>query len=283
MFNIPTPVLPDPSLPRYQALPDHTFPAASLGVWLDLARSAKVPFIPADLAGELDIAQLLDFEDETNPQVQQVMGQLTSINEGLEEGQMLRWDCCAGFETKLRMGDGEAPVGTERYLHPGEPRTFDLLYDFPGDTISVWRRPWAQALVIDRFPVEFRVFVAKGRIAGIANYYLQRDLPQTPQIEQMAQECLGFAEAIVGAMVSSQRFPAMPGAPDLTVLDRSTIDCSLDFLATPEGKIVLLEGGPGFGFGAHPCAFLEGRQVAPIEGLKLASGQPAIALADLTE
>jgi hypothetical protein len=283
MFNIPVPELPDPNRPRYQPLPHGTFPAASLSVWLDLAKQAKVPFIEAALVGELDIKALLHFEEQEDPQVQATLAQLDQINTSLPDGHMLRWDCCAGFETKLRMGDGEPPVGEERYLHPGEPRTFDLLYDFPADQICVWQRPWVDAMVHEAFPVEFRVFVVQGKVAGIANYYLQRDLPATPAIEALAIESLAQAEAIVGAMLESQRFPAMPNAPVPQTLDRSAIDCTLDFLTTPKGDVLFLEAGPGYGFGAHPCAFLEGNTVAPIEGLKLASGAPATALAELTE
>lgn len=283
MFALPILELPDPTGPRYLPLPEKTFPAASLKVWLDIARHAKVPFIEATLAGELNIDALLNFEDHNRPEVRQALVELDRINATLKEGQMLRWDCCAGFETKLRMSEGEAPVDEERYLHPGEPRTFDLLYEFPADTIYVWRRPWIQALEHERFPVEFRVFVVRGRVAGIANYYLQRDLPLTPAVESMAVKCLAHAEAMVDSMIQTQQFPAMPNAPMAKTLDRSAIDCSLDFLITPKGEILLLEGGPGFGFGAHPCAFLEEGHVVPIEGLKLSSTKPAIALTDLSE
>lgn len=280
-FNLPTPELPPPGRAARPALPAGAFPAASLGVWLELASKAGVALVPAEKVGELPIEALLRFEEVNHEPTQAAMAELDRINQGLGDNQMLRWDCCAGFDIKMGMSHGERPSGTELHLFPGEPRTFDLLYDFPGDTIALWKRPWIQAQDIDGFPVEFRVFVGEGQVIGVANYYLQRDLPATPEILAAARRCVLAARKIVETMEATALTPAMPGMSE-AFLQKIGRHGSLDFLVTPAGEVLFLEGGPGFGFGAHPCAYLNSQTdtVDDIEGLKLAAGQPAITADD---
>lgn len=281
MFNLPPIELPDPNRPRYTPLATGSFPAASLGAWLDLAREAGVAMVPAERVATLSVADLLNFEEaHKDPAAQETLGELDRVNASLGEGEMLRWDCCAGFETKSGMSEGIVPEGSSRHLSPGEPRTFDLLYDFPADQIAIWKRPWIPAKTMDGFPVEFRVFISEGKVAGIANYYLQRDLPDQPEIRRLAASALSSSQAILDTLLGKGISPRMPNAQDLPE-GREGVHATLDFLATETGELLLLEGGPGFGFGAHPCAFLNGREVDPIEGLKLASGASAIPLNEL--
>lgn len=279
-FFIPTPEVPPeivrPSLPD---LPGRAFPAASLGKWLEIAHKANVPIVPAESVAKLRIDDLIHFEKYDDPDVVKTIAVLDNLNNTLEEGQMLRWDCCAGFEVKIGMSEGQKPQGQGLHLVVGEPRTFDLLFEFPAENIDIWRRPWVKAEEIDGFPIEFRVFIANNQIVGVANYYLQRGLPADEKVLDAVNESLKLSQRMLNIMLEEGQISAMPGIEAEDLL-QAGIHCSLDFLLTPDGQTLFLEGGPGYGFGAHPCAFYDEKNniVDPIEGIKLESGLPAIPL-----
>lgn len=266
-----------PSGPRFTPLPEGTFPAASLMAWMELVAAAEVPAVPAEMVTSLPLDALLNSEDRDYPGVQDTLEQLQRANATLEEGVMLRWDCCAGFSVKVGMSEGMAPPMAERALEPIEPRTMDLLYDFPAEHVAVLRRPWVDAQAVDGFPLEFRVFVEDGQAVAVANYYVQRPLADTPENRQAARTALGLSRRILAALRERGTVPAMPRQPE-----PERVAATLDFLVTLAGDVVFLEAGPGHFFGAHPCAFLQpDGTVAPLAGLALASGAPALPLADL--
>lgn len=281
-FKIPVPAEPE-SVESVRSkrppLPEGSFPAASLGVWLALARQAGVDSVPAEQVGTVNINDLMRFDIPDHAGAQAAMAALDRINQALAPNEMLRWDCCAGMGVKFEMGRGSQPQGQDLHLYPDDPRAFDMLYDFPGDTIAVWKRPWIQARTLDGFPVEFRVFVMQGEVKAVANYYLQRGLPAHDWILQAAETAMVASKRIVRAMHEGGQTPAMPGMTQ-QFLETIGRHATLDFLVAEDGRVLFLEGGPGFGFGAHPCAFYDDNtgQVDSIEGLKLAVGEPAMAL-----
>lgn len=111
-----------------------------------------------------------------------------------------------------------------------------------------------------------------------ANYYLQRNLPDTPAIRHAAAQAVEYAQRMIDTLASQGLSPAMPGQAD-----PNTVAATLDFILAPSGEVLFLEGGPGHYFGAHPCSFLqEDGSVAPLVGLSLGSGQPPIPLEGLS-
>lgn len=205
------------------------------------------------------------------------MEKLEAINASLGPDEMLRWDCCAGLDIKHGMSRGTVPGMEGRKLYPMEPRTFDILYEFPANEVSVFRRPWIQAKTLEGFPVEFRVFVEDGKPVGVANYYLQRDLPNTHEIHQAARQALSHTHAILQVMDDEGVFPSVQNQPR-----PQQVCATLDFLLLDSGEVWFLEAGPGHHFGAHPCSFLQSDgKVAPMEGLSLGIDQPSILLSAL--
>lgn len=111
-----------------------------------------------------------------------------------------------------------------------------------------------------------------------ADYYIQRDIPDTPEVRAYAAQAVEYTRAVLGALAQSGRNPAMPQQPN-----PEQVSATLDFLVDDQGVLRFLEAGPGFGWGAHPCAFLKSNgDVAPIEGLCLGADQLPIALDDLS-
>lgn len=265
-----------PRGPRFQPLPSHAFAAASLTAWMNAAMEAGVPSVPAECVAELSIDALLRSDDPREEGAQEVLDQLAAINAALPADHMLRWDCCASYALKDAMAEGQVPAPEERGIGI-DIRSFDLLFEFPAETIAVLQRPWVNAQELNGFPIEFRVFVADGRVHAVANYYLQRPLPDTPAIRSAVKDAVAATEAIVAHLQSQGQTPVMPFQPER---QETSFRATLDFLVDEQGQVLFLEAGPGWGQGAHPCAFLQpdGSTVDPVEGLKLGSGQPTLAL-----
>lgn len=243
--------------PRFEPLPEGAFPAPSLSAWMSAVHDAGVPAVPTEEVARFAVTDLLGFERDT-PETRTMFERLDALNRDVPEGSMLRWDCCAPLGLKEHMADGRTTCPQDhdhRDLHPGDPRAFDILYDFPADDIGVHRRPWVTAAVHDGFPVEFRVFVNNGQVVAVSNYYVQRALPATETILKQAHEACTAAARIVNAVRTAGRFPWMNGQALEANGAPPPFDATLDFLVTPQGHVLFLEAGPGFGLGAHPCCF----------------------------
>lgn len=264
--------------PRFHPLPQGTFCAASLTAWMERVNAAQVPAVPAEVVATLEVDALLHYDSPDAPATKKAMAALEQLNAAVDEHTMLRWDCCASDGVKFSLGEGTLPSVNERQLSPSDMRAFDILFAFPSDQVAVVRRPWVAADTLEGYPVEFRVFVENGEVVAVANYYLQRPLPNTEAVRRAARQAVRHSQAILAAVRAQCAVPAMPHQPN-----PEKVAATLDFLVTPEQDVVFLEAGPGHYFGAHPCAFLnpDGRSVAPLTGLCLASGKPAISLAEL--
>lgn len=275
MFDIPIPVFED--RPRYTPLPPENFSTTSLTEWLAYVEKADVPHISATVLANLSIDDLLRSDEINNESAQETYQKLKDINKSLAPGYMLRWDPCAGLNVKEAMAYGREPK--DYGLDPMEPRTFDILYETPNDHVAVLLRPWLSSRIFNSYPVEFRVYVNDGEIVAAANYYLQRDLPDTPENRSYVKQAIEMTQKILSEVKKSGRTPAFmrqsnPG---------EGFACSLDFIVAEDGRVLFLEAGPGFGFGAHPCAFLnpDKKSVEKVEGVQLASGATPIPFSNL--
>lgn len=265
--------------PRFVKVPEDAFPAASLLGWLTLAQEANVKYVPAHVEATVLIEPLLRF-DENLPESDPEFAKLADANAGLGEREMLRWDCCAPEGVKQAMHVGQAPQSKALRLMVDDPRAYDLLYEFPEDAIAILKRPWVTAQVHETHPVEFRVFIQDGRCVAVANYYPQRDLPDTPQMREWALRSVWAAQAIVQRIHEGGKTPWASMPRNIPEVVQRAIHGTLDFLVDAQGQVLLLEGGPGFGFGAHPCTFYDPDtgEVSALEGIKLGIKTPALPL-----
>ena len=135
------------------------FNSVSLEAWLRLAADAGVPAVPGEVIARIPVEALLRFEDPAAWTEHQSI--LEAANKAVGDGEMLRWDCCASLDLKFAMDKTPDQVSMvdRASLHPGDPRFFDILYEFPEDEMRVLRRPWVSARREGSHPVEYRVFV----------------------------------------------------------------------------------------------------------------------------
>lgn len=249
------------------------FIGTSLKGWLDEVREAGIACVPAEQIGCVARDLVMHFDDDVKPDAQsldaysRLQAQLLAVS----PQSMVRWDPCAPIGIKLAMQNGCEPgqiPDDARDLSFGDPRAFDILYEYPAMDVPIFSRPWVHPLVVDGYPLEFRVFIKDSEVIGVASYYLQRPLPENEQSWHWTAEATRLSEKLIASMTGRGSFPAMPyyGARGFDV-SGTKIHATLDFLVSQDGpRMLFLEAGPPFGAGAHPCAF-EGKE---IKGVALA-------------
>lgn len=224
------------------------FNLVSLGAWIRLCETISLPCVPAEPVASIDIRLLMNWDVEQGPALRDFF---TTIERAKRPNTMLRWDCCAPTDVKARMAAGQpawSPALTDHFTID-DPRAFTIITEFPDDTMSVWRRPWMDAAGVDRYPVEYRVYVEVGAVIGISSYYPQRPLKQADALHDVLR-----ANAMTGTLIHALDGMAIVHPPPD---DRGPggLSFTADFMRLRVGSLLFLEGGPAFGSGAHPCCF----------------------------
>lgn len=272
----------------------HVFSAVSLAGWMEQVRAAGIPFVPAEIACTVPVDTILGCEDPL-PEHAPHWQRLADACSLLGPTEMTRWDCCAGLDMKGMMQDGGQKTDDAYLLAPDDsnpalprwrvvsrnidPRVFDLVFDYPGDDIPVIKRPWVEARRDGTHPVEYRVYVANGKVLGVANYYMQRPMTISALVRSEIEIAVRRTRTLLQHMETTGAVPFnLYADPSRTGLDPDKASCTLDFLVDTDGQVRFLEAGPPFGLGAHPCSFIEntrevnGRKVISVDGVALAPG-----------
>ena len=237
------------------------FCPVSLGDWLSLCEEAEVPYVPAEKVAEFLRDDCVAFDQD----IPDVQGRLRAVYEKLEAarqgGYMMRFDCCSVEALKYRLARGQ-PEWREEFLDLpiDDMRAYEMIFAYPREVLPVWKRPWIATRIVDAYPVEFRVFVQDGKVAGVSNYYPQRPLPEDSSHFFWAGEASGLALRLADTAAGRVPFewPHSPWKAPAT-----GVHFTADFLVTLDSRVLFLEGGPPHGLGAHPCCFRAGE----IEGV----------------
>ncbi|MCC7544661.1 MAG: hypothetical protein IT506_04140 [Aquabacterium sp.] len=247
---------------------DGRFIGVSLGQWLSHVGTAGVAHVPAKKIFSIGRDVWLYAEEGRGADVA-TWEKFSLVLSSQPDGVMVRLDPCSGEDIKYPMSTGQLPDFTQRKtLNPFDYRASEIVYEFPGDDIDVWARPWIEAKIHDDFPVEFRVFVRNSEVLGVASYYPQRPLPDTAQMLGYAEQCRLSAQAITDHLNVVGATPWMPNYEGR--FEDGKVSATMDFIISTDGKPVFLEAGPPYGAGAHPCAFIE-REITGV-ALALADG-----------
>lgn len=273
------------------------FSAISLSGWSRLAQDAGIALVPAERVCSVPVEVVMRFE---NPQPSDLVHvqPLLNARAALKSDEMLRWDCCASLDMKDVMSHGSAPeyaLRTDR-LNPqvpvwrtlegfDDPRFMDIIMECPVESVDVIKRPWIEARREGTHPVEYRVFVANGRVEAVANYYIQRNLPLSDEVRQEVSQAISSTQKLIGHMERVGSLPFNLGVEEgHPMFDSTKASFTADYLVSQEGQVLFLEAGPPFGLGAHPCAFMEnirtvdGRSRLIVQGVCLGVGQEPLPL-----
>lgn len=241
------------------AAPQRAFIGSSLGAWLEHVAQAGVAAVPATQIAALPHAMVVRV-DRPLAEDAAAWHAFEAALGAVPDGHMVRFDCCAGIALKEAMAQGREPGAAMRELSANDPRAFDLLCDYPADTVPVWSRPWMAAHEHAGWPVEFRVFVRDDRAVAASSYYPQRSLPRTEAMLGWAQRALDLAQKIADTLATHGRYPWLDTYPRAGCAPWR-INASIDFLVAASGEVLFLEAGPPLGAGAHPCCFLDCEEV----------------------
>ena len=143
----------------------------------------------------LDDCTRFDTQGPHTTRLEEAFGKIAAA---AEDAHMMRWDCCSSSELKSAMARGR-PGWKPQFnsLILDDPRFFDIVMEYPRETVAVWKRPWVDPLVYADFPVEYRAFVRDGQLIGISNYYPQRPLPE---LDLHLDEVCRYTETLITAV-----------------------------------------------------------------------------------
>ena len=253
---------------------EEPFRTVSLGDWLDLARKAAVPHVPATEVCEVAIDDILYYDTPGSHEARLAEAWKT-MEAARRPRTMFRWDCCASDTLKHLMAHGRTPKVLDLQSLYIDSRLYELAGEYPGDTLKLWRRPWIRDRMVieDGYPVEYRVFVHEGEIQGISSYYPQRPLRlRQSEIDAVRKLAERLAAKLTGPLSWPATIANHPDVPaDRNATGTAGVHASMDFVITHDEGALLLEGGPPHFAGAHPCCFKEGR----IAGIALAAAPTA--------
>lgn len=243
--------------------------AASILVWARLAEMAGIPFIPAKTIATLDMTTvfaMIDGEDTSSPSPEQQV-EIAEAVAYADAGGYWRTEICAGEEVKYLMGSGKS-LPDVLPLCIDDPRIIEMHWGLP--SITVVGRPKLTPVRHAGYPVEFRVFngCQAEEDGAVSWYYPQAGaFEPTPELEAAMTQA---AEWGVQLHAMRDRMGLVAWLPDRgEPSDR--IGSTIDFMLSEEMGLVMVDAGPGYGAGAHPCCFIDqpvkGRAWALAEGV----------------
>jgi hypothetical protein len=210
------------------------------------------------------------------------------------------------FDANLEVGPGWARVGNRRVLNARDHRTLSMTKQRPKSDMVFIARPWVEASrwieCMDphrdgspfagpgRWPAEWRAYVVDGKVRAVSAYYGFVG-EMNPENARMALQVRDVAQRLVDGMTEHRLWPRFMKAefarrsphPEMQAaladFGRETVSCSLDFIETDQG-LLLVEGGPAntpVG-GAHVCSFAgNGLRKGAIDGRQMAKSTCGVA------
>lgn len=227
--------------------------AASILVWVRIAEIAGVPFIPAETVATLPMSiveKVMDNrDDEMTPDEIETMRAATAF---CRTGGYWRTELCAPHEVKSAMAHNVSmPDFLPLYLD--DPRMLDMHYNMPD--VKIVSRPRLTPVRHAGWPIEFRTFFGGRAQSGAASWYYPQTgrFETTPELEALMDRAIEMGRLL---HETRERLGLVPCLPERSLTD-AAIGSTIDFMMTEEMGLVLVDAGPGYGYGAHPCCFLE--------------------------
>ena len=267
--------------------PREEFCAYALEDWIEAARRAGVPYVSAEKVAVFEKMDL-QYHEYSGPHQKRLDNAFEKVASARRPQTMMRWDCCASGWIKASLSaGGNGGNDEQRQALPVDSRLLEVLEIHPRMLVPVWQRPWIKDLIRHekKWPVEYRAFISEGRLTAISSYYIQRPLQQDDEaLQGVAQATRKLVTAIEGplewppdiaeTMTARLMVSSMSGTPTNGPTTNG-IHGTVDFVVTEHG-VLMLEGGPPWWAGAHPCCFAT-KQQQPA-GVRLSPEGPTLPL-----
>lgn len=262
------------------------FSPLSLTDWLHKASLCGIPHVLAETITHFESRDLIN-ADRHGPHQKRLRKAWREVHAAILPDHMMRWDCCASMWLKSEINTGNFRWQKEfGYVHHvlADCRLFDILHaDWNRVMLPVLQRPWITPMVIDDYPVEYRVFVQEGVITGVSNYYPQRPLPyRIDDLNAILSNTLKLIKSVDQQWEGGSRGEIQDAFADLMkgkkAKKRDHRSFTADYMVLPDGDVTFLEGGPAHRLdgGAHPCCFEPGN----VKGLALDSEKEPLKMSD---
>lgn len=244
--------------------------AASILVWNRIAELAGVPHIPATPVANLRMSTVEAMADGDEP-AGLAPDQLEEIERAeayANGGGFWRTEICAGEEVKHLMGSGR-DLPDVLPIRMDDLRIYEMHNGMP--SVTIVGRPRLTPVRHAGYPVEFRVFHGcEAETGAVSWYYPQAGaFAPTPALEVAMTQAAAWGRALHELRARLGLVAWLPelGGPS------ASIGSSIDFMLTEERGLVMVDAGPGYGAGAHPCCFIDrpvaGRAWALADGVEL--------------
>lgn len=245
--------------------------AASILVWARLAEIAGIPFIPATPVASLDMATVVIMA-EGDESATLADGQMEEIQKAVayaNGGGYWRTEICAGEEVKYLMGSGQ-DLPDVLPIRMDDLRIYEMHWGMP--SVTIIGRPKLTPVRHAGYPVEFRVFNGcQAEEDGAVSWYYPQSgkFEPTDELEAAMTQASEWGKALHELR---DRLGLVAWIPDRGESTHE-IGSTIDFMLTEEMGLVMVDAGPGYGAGAHPCCFIDvpvtGRAWHLAEGVKL--------------
>ena len=233
--------------------------AASLLAWNEIAALVDVPAVPAELITSLPMNNVYAYmECQLDPRDPD-FAPFQVARDYIATGGFWRTNLCASGDVKYQLSN-TGLFTMPRVLDLDDPRIIDMHYGLPA--IDIIARPTMTPKRINGFPIEFRVFFGgqAEQSGAVAFYYPQAGaFTPTDELIAAAEEARIMAQKMFAKREELGLVPMLPGGPEGT-----EIGATLDFMLTEDEGLVFIDAGPGYGYGAHPCTFID----SPVEGTR---------------
>lgn len=236
--------------------------AASVLIWNEIARRVGVPAIEGAVVATIPMTDAWAWVDN------KPVGDPAPFNAATayaDAGGFWRTELCAGEQVKYEMGSG-ADLSAVIPFSLDDPRIMDMHWGMP--CITIVGRPRLTPVRVNGCPVEFRTFFGGQAEDGAVSFYYPQagGFDPDPALTAAMRQSVEMGRLLYDHRARLGLVPWLPenGEPD------ERIGATIDFMLSEERGLVMVDAGPGFGSGAHPCCFID-RPVAG-EAWRLADG-----------
>jgi len=227
--------------------------AASLLAWNAVADHCGVPRIPAEVIVSIPTATAWKALDEPGNMTPEEDAVIDAAVCWCQNGRFWRTELCSSEGVKYALGrDGSYPSADLLAFTLDDCRIMDMHWGMPD--IKVIGRPTVEPARVKGWPVEFRVFCGGQADTGAVSFYYPQagEFAITAKLQRAMDFAREYGLALYHAREALGLVPWLPGSePD------KRIGATMDFMLTAEGELVMVDAGPGYGCGAHPCCFID--------------------------
>ncbi len=234
---------------------------ASLQAWNRIAELAGVPTIKTELVATISVEDAYKVMED-RPISKDAEIEVRKAVAYANAGGYWRSDLCAGGDVKYAMSKNE-PMPDVLHIAFDDMRMMDMHYGMPD--IKILGRERVTPVRHNGWPVEFRVFNGGKAADNSASWYYPQGKAEPDETLQAAMnQAIAYARAMHDKRDELGIIPWFPNQNTMPEDCDGSIGSTIDFMLTEEYGLVMIDAGPGFGYGAHPCCFID----CKVEGQK---------------